>query len=75
MAMPAGVVTVKLTQETYLEWREFACAVQDAYDAWSRASRIGAANAADAFDEYMRVLDLEERVALEYAYLLRHMCS
>jgi hypothetical protein len=72
--MPAGVVTAKLTQETFLEWREFARAVQDAYDYWSRASRIGAADEADAFEDYMHVLDLEERVALEYAHLLRRMC-
>jgi hypothetical protein len=65
--MAPATVMLKLTQEAYWEWRELARVVQDAYDAWSRASM---SDSAEAFDEYMDLLDLEERVALEYAELV-----
>jgi hypothetical protein len=54
----------------YWGWREFCLAVQDAYDRWARAS---SEDAAAAFDEYRRVLDLEERVAVEYAALVQRL--
>lgn len=56
--------------EMYWEWREFCLAVQDASDRWARAS---SEDAAAAFDEYRRVLDLEERVAVEYAALVQRL--
>ena len=59
-----------LRQEAYWEWREFSRAVQEAYDKWSSV----AGEAADqAFADYMHLLDLEERVAVEYASLIRRM--
>ena len=54
--------------DAYCEWREFCVAVQDAYDRWVRAP---GSQAAAAFQEYRRFLDLEERVSLEYAALVR----
>jgi hypothetical protein len=55
-------------REMYCEWREFCIAVQDAYDRWADAP---GSQAAAAFLEYRRVLDLEERVSLEYAAVVR----
>ena len=56
--------------DAYREWRDFCIAVQDAYDRWVRAPR---SQAAAAFQEYRRFLDLEERVSLEYAALVRRL--
>ena len=56
--------------DAYCEWREFCVAVQEAYDRWVRAS---GSQAAAAFQEYRRFLDLEERVSLEYAALVRRL--
>jgi hypothetical protein len=57
-------------REMYCEWREFSIAVQDAYDRWADAP---GSQAAAAFLEYRRVLDLEERISLEYAALVRRL--
>jgi hypothetical protein len=54
--------------DAYREWRDFCVAVQDAYDRWVRAR---GSEAGRAFQEYRRFLDLEERVSLEYAALVR----
>jgi hypothetical protein len=54
--------------EIYWEWREFCVAVQDAYDRWAHAR---GSDAGAAFNEYRRILDLEERVALECAAAVR----
>jgi hypothetical protein len=59
-------------REAYWEWREFCVAVQDAYDRWLHAP---GSQAAAAFREYRRILDLEERVALEYAAVVQGLGS
>jgi hypothetical protein len=56
--------------EMYCEWRQFCIAVQDAYDRWAHAP---GSQAAAAFMEYRRVLDLEERVSLECAAVVRRL--
>jgi hypothetical protein len=57
-------------RDIYWEWRQFCVALQDAYDGWAHAP---ASQAAAAFREYRRILDLEERVALEYAAVVRRL--
>ena len=52
------------------EWRDSCFAVQDAYDRWLHAPGC---EAAAAFQEYRRFLDLEERASLEYAALVRRI--
>jgi hypothetical protein len=59
-------------REMYCEWREFCVALQDAYDRWVDAP---ASHAAAAFGEYRRILDLEERVALEVAAVVRRLAG
>jgi hypothetical protein len=56
--------------DAYRKWRGFCVAVQGAYDRWVRAPGW---EAAAACREYRRFLDLEERVSLEYAALVRRM--
>ena len=56
--------------DAYYEWRDFCVAVQDAYDRWAHAP---GSQAAAAFQEYRRCLDLEELASLEYAALVGRM--
>jgi hypothetical protein len=54
----------------YRDWRDFCGAVQDAYDRWVHAPGW---QAADAFREYRRLLDIEECLALECSVLVRSL--
>ena len=64
----AGVVGEMM--DAYRDWQDFCFAVQDAYDRWVRAPGW---QAADAFQEYRRMLDVEECLSREYAALVRSL--
>jgi hypothetical protein len=53
--------------DAYVDWLELSIAVQDAYDRWRHGPR---SDAAASFAAYTTALDLEERLALEYAELV-----
>ena len=56
--------------EAYVDWREACRLVRSAYRDWGITRRQGAA---DAFLEYSKALDREERAAEEYARLVRRV--
>jgi hypothetical protein len=55
-----------MATDAYVNWREECVALQDAYDAWTRAR---AEHPPFAFEAYRSALDREEQAANAYAEL------
>jgi hypothetical protein len=59
-----------MATDAYANWREECVALQDAYEAWTRA---GAEHPPFAFEAYQRALDREEHAANAYAELVTYI--